>query len=232
MQLFGFVQYFTAQMANLPVVLHFWSQCMVLILTKRFTHFPAFTGMSRPMSLFEAQQPSSRTVDPEVCLPAFLWRDLAWSNAKTPTGSASDSSLSLRLSELIGHGLHFWVFLIHRFYSRDIRASGILNGDVEPPYECSDLYHILEEYTKAYTADWTSKNMHPKVTEGIIEINSLHSSRRWTQFLCVLSFQSSGPPSRPPAPPQQRASASYEPPTADGDCDAFLNANICFFWWR
>uniref|UniRef100_H2T242 SH3 domain-containing YSC84-like protein 1 n=1 Tax=Takifugu rubripes TaxID=31033 RepID=H2T242_TAKRU len=59
-----------------------------------------------------------------------------------------------------------------KFYSRDVRASGILNGDVEPPHECSDLYHILEEYTEAYTADWTSKNMRPKVTEAIIEINS------------------------------------------------------------
>uniref|UniRef100_A0A674NF95 SH3 domain-containing YSC84-like protein 1 n=1 Tax=Takifugu rubripes TaxID=31033 RepID=A0A674NF95_TAKRU len=35
-----------------------------------------------------------------------------------------------------------------KFYSRDVRASGILNGDVEPPHECSDLYHILEEYTE------------------------------------------------------------------------------------
>uniref|UniRef100_H3CM75 SH3 domain-containing YSC84-like protein 1 n=1 Tax=Tetraodon nigroviridis TaxID=99883 RepID=H3CM75_TETNG len=67
-----------------------------------------------------------------------------------------------------------------KFYSRDVRASGILNGDVEPPQECSDLYHILEEYTEAYTADWTSKNI-------------------------------------PPAPPQQRASASYQPPPAYGD---------------
>ncbi|XP_056883193.1 SH3 domain-containing YSC84-like protein 1 [Takifugu flavidus] len=75
-----------------------------------------------------------------------------------------------------------------KFYSRDVRASGILNGDVEPPHECSDLYHVLEKYTEAYTADWTSKNMRPK---------------------------SSGPPSRPPAPPQQRASACYKPPAAN-----------------
>uniref|UniRef100_A0A674NLV7 SH3 domain-containing YSC84-like protein 1 n=1 Tax=Takifugu rubripes TaxID=31033 RepID=A0A674NLV7_TAKRU len=72
------------------------------------------------------------------------------------------------------------------------KSTRILNGDVEPPHECSDLYHILEEYTEAYTADWTSKNMRPK---------------------------SSGPPSRPPAPPQQRASASYKPPAANGDSD-------------
>uniref|UniRef100_A0A3Q3WID4 SH3 domain-containing YSC84-like protein 1 n=1 Tax=Mola mola TaxID=94237 RepID=A0A3Q3WID4_MOLML len=36
------------------------------------------------------------------------------------------------------------------FYSRDIRASAILNGDVEQPHECHDLYHILEAYTEAY----------------------------------------------------------------------------------
>lgn len=66
------------------------------------------------------------------------------------------------------HGLHVWVFLIRRFYSRDVRASGILNGDVEPPHECSDLYRILEEYTEAYTADWTSKNMRPKVSQATI----------------------------------------------------------------
>ncbi|KAJ4921994.1 hypothetical protein JOQ06_002027 [Pogonophryne albipinna] len=70
-----------------------------------------------------------------------------------------------------------------KFYGREIRASAILNGDVEPPPECSDLYHILDEYTDAYTADWTSKNMRPK---------------------------SSGPPSRPSGPPQQRPSSGYK----------------------
>ncbi|KAI9531629.1 hypothetical protein NQZ68_039335 [Dissostichus eleginoides] len=73
--------------------------------------------------------------------------------------------------------LHF------KFYGREIRASAILNGDVEPPPECYDLYHILDEYTDAYTADWTSKNMRPK---------------------------SSGPPSRPSGPPQQRPSSGYQ----------------------
>lgn len=53
-----------------------------------------------------------------------------------------------------------------RFYSQDIRASAILNGAVEPPPECYDLYHILDVYTEAYTADWTSKNMRPKVNEA------------------------------------------------------------------
>ncbi|XP_024865950.1 SH3 domain-containing YSC84-like protein 1 isoform X2 [Kryptolebias marmoratus] len=49
-----------------------------------------------------------------------------------------------------------------KFYGRDIRASAILMGDVEPPGECYDLYHILDMYTKAYTTDWTNKNMGPK----------------------------------------------------------------------
>ncbi|XP_023252183.1 SH3 domain-containing YSC84-like protein 1 isoform X3 [Seriola lalandi dorsalis] len=76
-----------------------------------------------------------------------------------------------------------------KFYSQDIRASAILNGDVEPPSECHDLYHILDAYTEAYTTDWTNKNMRPK--------------------------QSSAPPSRPPAPPQQRPAASYQKPATD-----------------
>ena len=36
---------------------------------------------------------------------------------------------------------------------------------MEPPSECSDLYHILEAYTEAYEADWCSKNMRSKVNE-------------------------------------------------------------------
>ncbi|XP_035854271.1 SH3 domain-containing YSC84-like protein 1 isoform X2 [Sander lucioperca] len=72
-----------------------------------------------------------------------------------------------------------------KFYSQDIRASAILNGDVEPPSECYDLYHILESYTDAYTADWTNKNIRPRT---------------------------SLPPSRPPAPSQRRAASAYQPP--------------------
>lgn len=53
--------------------------------------------------------------------------------------------------------------LARRFYGREIRASAILHGDVEPPAECHNLYHILDNYTEAYTADWTAKNMRPKV---------------------------------------------------------------------
>ncbi|XP_028445964.1 SH3 domain-containing YSC84-like protein 1 [Perca flavescens] len=72
-----------------------------------------------------------------------------------------------------------------KFYSQDIRASAILNGDVEPPSECYDLYHILESYTDAYAADWTTKNIRPRT---------------------------SLPPSRPPAPSQKRAASVYQPP--------------------
>ncbi|MEQ2266528.1 hypothetical protein XENORESO_009207 [Xenotaenia resolanae] len=76
-----------------------------------------------------------------------------------------------------------------KFYGQEIRASCILNGDVEPPLEFCDLYHILDEYTEAYTADWTNKNMRPK----------------------------SVPPSRPPAPPQKKAQSSYQQQTANSE---------------
>ncbi|XP_077960008.1 SH3 domain-containing YSC84-like protein 1 isoform X3 [Gasterosteus aculeatus] len=70
-----------------------------------------------------------------------------------------------------------------KFYGREIRASAILHGDVEPPAECHNLYHILDNYTEAYTADWTAKNMRPK---------------------------SSFTPSRPPAP--QKPPSGYQKP--------------------
>ncbi|KAM6893157.1 SH3 domain-containing YSC84-like protein 1 isoform 1-T1 [Lycodopsis pacificus] len=73
-----------------------------------------------------------------------------------------------------------------KFYLRDIRASAILNGDVEPPSECYDLYHILEAYTEAYTTDWTNKNMRPK---------------------------SSFTPSRPPAPSKRPPTSYQQPPS-------------------
>ncbi|XP_027147357.1 SH3 domain-containing YSC84-like protein 1 isoform X2 [Larimichthys crocea] len=71
-----------------------------------------------------------------------------------------------------------------KFYSQDIRASAILNGDVQPPSECYDLYHILDAYAEAYTADWTAKNMHAR--------SSLVPSR--------------------PAPPKQKPATSYQQP--------------------
>ncbi|XP_041822587.1 SH3 domain-containing YSC84-like protein 1 [Chelmon rostratus] len=89
-----------------------------------------------------------------------------------------------------------------KFYSQDIRASAILNGEVEPPSECYDLYHILDAYAEAYTADWTSKNMRPK---------------------------SSRPPSRPPAPPQQRAATGYEQPAANTGSKNALYPSISIY---
>lgn len=72
-----------------------------------------------------------------------------------------------------------------KFYGQEIRASRILNGDVEPPTEFSDLYHILEVYTEAYTTDWTNKNLRA----------------------------TSGPPSRPPAPSQKKSQSSRPTPS-------------------
>ncbi|XP_018604104.1 SH3 domain-containing YSC84-like protein 1 [Scleropages formosus] len=46
-----------------------------------------------------------------------------------------------------------------KFYSQDIRASAILNGDVEPPEAAYDLYAILEDYTEKYTTEWQAKNL-------------------------------------------------------------------------
>ncbi|CAL8288449.1 unnamed protein product [Lota lota] len=50
----------------------------------------------------------------------------------------------------------------HKFYSQVIRASAILNGDVEPPAACHDLYLVLDTYTEAYNTQWTSKHLGPK----------------------------------------------------------------------
>ncbi|XP_046887466.1 SH3 domain-containing YSC84-like protein 1 [Hypomesus transpacificus] len=44
-----------------------------------------------------------------------------------------------------------------KFYSREIRASAILNGDVDPPPEADNLYTILQDYTEKYCNDWTGK---------------------------------------------------------------------------
>ncbi|XP_035984029.1 SH3 domain-containing YSC84-like protein 1 isoform X1 [Fundulus heteroclitus] len=74
-----------------------------------------------------------------------------------------------------------------KFYGQEIRASCILNGDVEPPGEFHNLYSILDVYTEAYTTDWTNKNMRAR----------------------------SGPPSRPPAPSQKNSQSSYRQPEAD-----------------
>ncbi|XP_061643062.1 SH3 domain-containing YSC84-like protein 1 isoform X4 [Phyllopteryx taeniolatus] len=70
-----------------------------------------------------------------------------------------------------------------KFYSQDLRASGILNGDVEPPQECDNLYDILNSYTESNVTDWSSKNVTTK---------------------------SSRPPSRPPAPTPQPAASTFQ----------------------
>lgn len=45
-----------------------------------------------------------------------------------------------------------------RFYGRDIRASAILNGDVDPPFEVQELYTILDDYVEKYTNDWQRRH--------------------------------------------------------------------------
>lgn len=44
-----------------------------------------------------------------------------------------------------------------KFYSQEIRASAILNGDVDPPPEADNLYTILQDYTDKYCGDWSGK---------------------------------------------------------------------------
>ncbi|KAK7153128.1 hypothetical protein R3I93_011128 [Phoxinus phoxinus] len=70
-----------------------------------------------------------------------------------------------------------------KFYGQDIRASAILNGDVEPPPEAFDLYTILQDYAEKYTTEWQNKHMQA-------------------------SSKMSSAPSRP-RPPTQRATSSY-----------------------
>lgn len=74
-----------------------------------------------------------------------------------------------------------------KFYGQEIRASAILNGDVEPPPEAHDLYTILEDYGEKYTTDWQNKYMRPTTNK-----------------------QMSSAPTRP-KPPTQRAASSYTP---------------------
>uniref|UniRef100_A0A3B3RUS7 SH3 domain-containing YSC84-like protein 1 n=1 Tax=Paramormyrops kingsleyae TaxID=1676925 RepID=A0A3B3RUS7_9TELE len=55
-----------------------------------------------------------------------------------------------------------------KFYSQDIRAHEILNGNVEPSPGAQELYAILEDYTEKYTTDWQRKNLRQsnKVTKA------------------------------------------------------------------
>ncbi|KPP66089.1 hypothetical protein Z043_115448, partial [Scleropages formosus] len=68
-----------------------------------------------------------------------------------------------------------------KFYSQDIRASAILNGDVEPPEAAYDLYAILEDYTEKYTTEWQAKNLrhtvkneHFKASDSPLIVTALH----------------------------------------------------------
>ncbi|KAL4623917.1 SH3 domain-containing YSC84-like protein 1 [Arapaima gigas] len=72
-----------------------------------------------------------------------------------------------------------------KFYFQDIRASAILNGDVEPPESAYDLYAILEDYTEKYATDWQSKYLRS-------------------------STKASNPPARP-RPPSQKPSVMHRP---------------------
>ncbi|XP_010899979.1 SH3 domain-containing YSC84-like protein 1 isoform X2 [Esox lucius] len=72
-----------------------------------------------------------------------------------------------------------------RFYSQEIRASAILNGDVEPPPEAHDLYAILDSYAEKYNIEWAAKQLGQKAIE------------------------SSKAPVRPRAPASQRSASAY-----------------------
>ncbi|XP_077581059.1 SH3 domain-containing YSC84-like protein 1 [Stigmatopora nigra] len=70
-----------------------------------------------------------------------------------------------------------------KYYSRELRASGILNGDVEPPQECDTLYNMLNAYTEGHDTEFSSK---------------------------PVSTKASRPPARPPAPAPKRAANTHE----------------------
>ncbi|KAM9829570.1 SH3 domain-containing YSC84-like protein 1 [Syngnathus typhle] len=77
-----------------------------------------------------------------------------------------------------------------KFYSREIRASAILNGAVDPPRECDHLYSMLNAYAEASVTDQSSNKVTTK------------SSRP--------------PPARPPAPTPSRVVNTSQPPNVPG----------------
>ncbi|XP_031436566.1 SH3 domain-containing YSC84-like protein 1 [Clupea harengus] len=81
-----------------------------------------------------------------------------------------------------------------KFYGRDIRASAILNGDVDPPSEGFDLYTILDDYVEKYTNDWQNKHLRTP------------SSR-------PSGFSMNGPPARPRPPSQKPPASSSSSPS-------------------
>ncbi|KAI7804590.1 putative SH3 domain-containing YSC84-like protein 1, partial [Triplophysa rosa] len=120
-----------------------------------------------------------------------------------PVGRNLEADVALRSTAAVysyckSRGLYAGVSLVgsylierkdtnRKFYGQEIRASAILNGDVEPPPEAHDLYSILEDYRERYATEWQSKNMRP-----------------------TMNKQMSSAPARP-KPPTQRAASSYTP---------------------
>ncbi|XP_062863570.1 SH3 domain-containing YSC84-like protein 1 [Trichomycterus rosablanca] len=94
-----------------------------------------------------------------------------------PTGRNLEADVAFRspaavYTYCISRGLYVGLSLIgsylverkdanRKFYSQDIRASAILNGDVEPPPEVDDLYTVLDDYGEKYISDWQDKYMTP-----------------------------------------------------------------------
>ncbi|KAJ7988684.1 hypothetical protein DPEC_G00311780 [Dallia pectoralis] len=72
-----------------------------------------------------------------------------------------------------------------KFYSQEIRASAILNGDVEPPPEAHDLYVILDAYTEKYNIEFAAQQVGTK------------------------ALQSRMAPVRPRGPTPQRSASAY-----------------------
>ncbi|CAL9698500.1 unnamed protein product [Knipowitschia caucasica] len=89
-----------------------------------------------------------------------------------------------------------------KFYARDIRASAILNGDVEPPPDCYNLYHILDVYTEAYANDWSAKN--PSVKSAIAPSRPPPVKRPTNNYQ---------PPATTYQPPPQPSPPQYHPPS-------------------
>ncbi|KAM9466783.1 SH3 domain-containing YSC84-like protein 1 [Clarias gariepinus] len=100
-----------------------------------------------------------------------------------------------------------------KFYGQDIRASAILNGDVEPPPEAYDLYAILEDYTEKYTNDWQSKYMNPN-KKSIAPTRPAPPSQRSSAY--TPRAQASFAEARPPLYPSLQTWGSENSDEASG----------------
>uniref|UniRef100_A0A3B1JW32 SH3 domain-containing YSC84-like protein 1 n=1 Tax=Astyanax mexicanus TaxID=7994 RepID=A0A3B1JW32_ASTMX len=77
-----------------------------------------------------------------------------------------------------------------KFYGQDIRASSILNGDVEPPPEAHDLYAILDDYAEKYSSERQSKYLQ---SSSKVSVDSVLNADRYSSVrMLITSFQSSG----------------------------------------